>query len=439
MIRRTIREWQRIDYGLDNESLPQGQADRLAALARGSRFAGKSGEGVLEHGRKGLRARGVVGVLATSDCQLEILPKIEGAGEGPVSEARLRQRLIHMLSTVHELPIDTGAMTSLAWQRDTVLELMIRLFCNKLTDAVRIGMPRHYIEQEEDLTTLRGRLDVTRQFSVLAVSPQRLACRFDALSPDIALNQVMRATIAKLTRLAQAPDNQRSLRELGFVYADVAQVAPKALRWEQITLDRSNQRWRDLLALARLFLIERHQQTSGGAVEGHALLFEMNVLFEKFVARLLSQALAGSGLRVRAQTGQRDCLYEGDNGRFRTKPDILVWQDDRVVMVIDTKWKRIVPRINDPKQGVAQSDVYQLMAYAQLYNCQNVMLLYPHHADLPAEPLCQHFAIARQDAAERLSLATLDLTGPARAQKEALKQLVSAALSEAPKALAARD
>ena len=54
---------------------------------------------------------------------------------------------------------------------------------------------------------LRGRLDVTRQFSVLAVSPQKLACRFDERSPDIALNQVMRATISKLSRLAQAPDN----------------------------------------------------------------------------------------------------------------------------------------------------------------------------------------------------------------------------------------
>jgi 5-methylcytosine-specific restriction endonuclease McrBC regulatory subunit McrC len=36
--------------------------------------------------------------------------------------------------------------------------------------------------------------------------------------------------------------------------------------------------------------------------------------------------------------------------------------------VIDTKWKRISSRIDDPKQGVSQSDVYQMMAYAQLYS-----------------------------------------------------------------------
>ena len=71
MIRRTIREWERIGYGMDETTIPAPQADRIAATARASEFSGIGGEGVLEHGRKGLRARGVVGVIATPDCQLE--------------------------------------------------------------------------------------------------------------------------------------------------------------------------------------------------------------------------------------------------------------------------------------------------------------------------------------------------------------------------------
>ena len=111
-------------------------------------------------------------------------------------------------------------------------------------------MPRQYIDFENDLPALRGRLDVTRQFSALAVSPQKLACRFDALSPDIALNQVMRAAVGKLSRLARAPDNQRALRELTFAYADISDVSPSVLRWDLIMLDRTNTRWRELLSLA---------------------------------------------------------------------------------------------------------------------------------------------------------------------------------------------
>lgn len=428
MIRRTIREWEYIGYGADDATLPEAHADRIAAVARSSAFSGPGGDGVLEHGRKGLRARGVVGVLATPDCQLEILPKIEGAGEVGVTDVTFRQRLVHMLAAVHDLPIDAGTMTQLGWQRDTVLELLIRLFCARLADAVRQGMPRQYIAEQDDLPALRGRLDVIRQFSTLAMSPQRLACRFDALSPDIALNQVMRAAITKLTRLARAPDNQRALRELGFVYSDVASVPPSALRWDQIVVDRSNRRWRDLLSLARLFLSDRHQQASGGATEGHALLFEMNLLFEQYVARVLSQALAGSGLIVSAQGGHRDCLYDGATGRFRTKPDIIIRQGDRVLLIIDTKWKRTTPRIDDPKQGVSQADVYQLMAYARLYNCQNVMLLYPHHGGLPPGPVHQRFAIARQDGEEKLYVATLNLGGSQRDHRLGLRHLIDNSL-----------
>ena len=229
------------------------QADRIASIARATAFSGRGGEGVLEHGRKGLRARGVVGVIATPDCQLEILPKIEGAGESGVDDTTLRHRLIHMLAIAWDIRIDARTMTQLGWQRDTILELLIRLYCSKLADAVRQGMPRQYTDQEVDLRALRGRLDVTRQFSTLAVSPQKLACRFDALSPDIALNQVMRTAIGKLSRLSQAPDNQRTLRELGFAYADISEVSPGALRWDLIVLDRTNTRWRELVSLRASF------------------------------------------------------------------------------------------------------------------------------------------------------------------------------------------
>ena len=430
MIHRTIREWERISYGTDDTEIPESHADRLAAEARTSAFSGSGGEGVLEHGRRGLRARGVVGVIATPGCQLEVLPKIEGAGESAVDDATLRHRLIHMLAVARDIRIDVRAITQLGWQRDTILELLIRLFCTKLADAVRQGIPQQYIDQEDDLPTLRGRLDVTRQFSTLAVSPQKLACRFDARSPDIALNQVMRAAIGKLARLARALDNQRALRELNFAYADISEVPPAALRWDLIALDRTNTRWRELISLARLFLRDRHQRTSAGRIDGFALLFEMNILFEEYVGRLLARALAGTGLRVTAQGGHRDCLFEGETGRFRTRPDLIVRRGSQIALIIDTKWKRI-RRIDDPKRGVSQADVYQLMAYGRLYDCPHVMLLYPHHGGLQSDALLHRYSIANPGAHESLFVATLDVTGPHRKIETALRYLIMDLLNSA--------
>lgn len=397
-------------------------------MARRSPLLGRGGEGVLEHRRKHLRARGVVGVIAASGCQLEILPKIEARGEQDATPETLRRRLVHMLAVTKDLGIDAQTQASLGWQHDTLLEILIRIFCRKLIEAVRQGIPRRYVAHEDDFPALRGRLDVTRQFSILAAQPELLACKYDDLSSDIELNRVMKAAVSRLTRVATASDNQRNLRELTFAYADITEVPSSALQFDNIVFDRTNDRWRELVSLARLLLGDRHQTTSAGSSDGYALLFEMNVLFEKYVAKLLKRALSGSHLKVSSQGGKRDCLFDGEHGRFRTRPDILISESGKIVLVIDTKWKRITSRIDDPKQGVSQGDVYQLMAYSQIYECDRVMLLYPHHLGLVEGPIRQSFGIASSSAENFLLVSTIDVSSKHSETTAALAGLVKEAL-----------
>jgi 5-methylcytosine-specific restriction enzyme subunit McrC len=382
MIRRTILEWEMIRYGGSADEIPVYAADRIATVAAISPLAGRNGGGILDHGRKGLRARGVVGVIAAQGCAVEILPKIDFPGkDGVEATGSIRRRLVHMLAVALDLKIDAGQFARLDWQRETLLEILIRLFSEKLIDAVRHGMPRRYVEQSGDLPVLRGRLDVPRQFTILAAEPSRLACQFDALTADIALNRIMKAAVVRLLRVARTASNQRRLRELTFAYADIADMPTSTLNWDLVVLDRTNNRWRQLLSLARLLIGGRFQTTSAGGSDGFSLLFEMNTLFEEYVARMLKRAMVGTDLRVVTQGGRLYCL-ETDNrrGLFQTRPDILVKRGDDVVQIIDTKWKRIAIRVDDPKQGVSQSDVYQMMAYGQLYKCDRLTLLYPHHA-----------------------------------------------------------
>lgn len=384
MICRTILEWKLIEYGPGEHQLPEGLVGRIAAIARQSPLAGRAENGVLEHGRKALRARGVVGVIAAEGGALEILPKIDCAGTSEEeTNGNIRRRLVHMLAVAMDLQIDAGQVTALDWQRETLLEILIKLFSEKLAEALRRGMPRRYLTHSDDLPVLRGRLDVTRQFSALAADPSRLACQFDALTPDIALNQIMKAATTKLLRIARAAGNQSRLRELTFAYADIVDVSVSALRWNDVVLDRTNARWRELLNLARLLLGNRFQTTSSGGADGFSLLFEMNTLFEEYVARSLARALSGTDLRAVSQGGRLYCLEnEAGRGLFQTRPDILVKRGSEVVRVVDTKWKRIANRIDDAKQGVSQGDIYQMMAYGQLYECDRLVLLYPQHSEL---------------------------------------------------------
>src|SRR4051794_23081405 len=109
MIRRTILEWETIRYGTTANEIPTHVADRIATVAAASPLAGRAGGGVLEHGRKGLRARGIVGVIAAEGCALEILPKIDFPGEdSDKATGSIRRRLVHMLAVALDMRIDAG-------------------------------------------------------------------------------------------------------------------------------------------------------------------------------------------------------------------------------------------------------------------------------------------------------------------------------------------
>ena len=413
MIHRSIREWEYLKIAEDgnDEAISRKHADSLISAARALRMGGEDGEDILVNGHKRLRAKQVVGILASPTITLEILPKIDGLDTGDT-----RRCLIHMLARVFDLNVASGTMVDLGWQRHDLLEILIRLFCDRLFEAIHCGVSRRYVGHEDDLAALRGRLDVKRQFTVLVPTPQKIACIYEDLSVDIPLNQIMKAAVTRLLRISRAFENKRRLIELGFIFADVSAVPVAALPWDRVVLDRTNSAWAVLLNMAKLLLGERFQTTSSGEVRGYSLMFEMNKLFEEYIGRTLKRVLAGKSVDVRLQ-GPRDhaLIGIGDDSipRFATRPDIVVSRNHEALLIVDTKWKRLKGVIDNPKRGVGQGDVYQMMAYANVYRCNRLMLLYPHHNEIGAREegvLSSYLIKGTEDA--QLSVASLMMSNP---------------------------
>jgi 5-methylcytosine-specific restriction enzyme subunit McrC len=373
-------------------------------------MGGDEGAGILSDHYRYLCARQHVGVISAPGCSLEILPKIDPLDTA--DNGTVRSRLIGMLDVALGLGIGEGGAATMARQNLTLLDILIRLFADRLLAETRRGLPRAFLGHEDDLPALRGRLDVVRQFTAHAVRPDRLACRFDALSSDIPLLQIMKACVLVLRRHARSIETVRRLDELRFVLVDIADVSPVSLPWDRVRIDRSNRRWEVLLSLARLFMKCQWQATHHApeAGQGITLLFPMNDLFEAYITALMARALRGTQYRVHAQGGRLFCLIEeGETGRqrFQTKPDLLIKRGTETVAIIDTKWKRLAREIDDRKHGVSQADVYQMMAYAQLYRCRSTMLMYPHHTALGEGVFTSPYTVASSE--NRLVVGTIDI------------------------------
>lgn len=429
----TVHEWGGKSVCAENcsgvsSAFTRAQANALLASARAHPLANQHGTNILIDRHSEIVAQQMVGVIAAPGCSLEVLPKIDL--EAIESNNMIRHRLVRMLDVALGLNLGDGQASSMAKQNETLLDILIRLFADRLLAEARRGLPRAYLAQGEDLPALRGRLDVRRQFTALAVRPDRLACRYDALMADTPLLRIMKACVLLLRGHARATETIRRLDELRFLLAEVSDVPPSNLPWTVIRIDRTNRSWETLFGLARLFLKREWQAThhDSHAGQGITLLFPMNDLFEAYVAALAKRALRGVEWTVHAQGGGLFCLIEeGDGGkeRFQTKPDLLIKQGRDTVLVIDTKWKRIGRNPEDAKRGVSQADVYQMMAYARLYCCPNVMLLYPHHTGLGAEALDAAYGML--GGTERLRVASVDLVLEEAAIVQRLAELTSPA------------
>ena len=411
---RSIREWEELRVGRDG--FTEGDANRLHGVAeRAARRLRLPEDAVLTRTAAGVKAGQVVGVLAAPGSTLEILPKIDG------EDGAVRVALIRMLAVALELRVADGEITALQTQRHNLLELLIRLFAARLLAAVRRGLPRRYRARTEDLRLLRGRLDVTRQLTHLAVRSDVLACRFDELSADTPLNRVLKAAVSRLTGGTRSSANARSLAELAARFEFVKET-PSPLR-EPVRLDRTNTAFHELHRLAWMFLAGDWQSTAGGTESGFALMFAMNDLFEAFIGRSVRRAVGP--LQVHLQHAKHYAIEGQDGPLFRLKPDIVVDTPDGALL-LDTKWKRLDSA--DKTLSIDSADIYQMLAYAHAYDAARLVLVYPWRQEVSSQPgIARHWSI--HGTHRILDVATVDIGRP-EGVVDSLRQIVGGTPSD---------
>ena len=365
----TVREYGtlRPSDGKDDPSLADIEA-LLDAAARAGRRLAMPGEDraeaaddrVLRPARgNGLRARGMVGVVVAGDVALEILPKIDWADED-----QNRTQLVHMIHDALGLRLDLSPGAPIATQDRTLLDAVIAAFVTRLEEAVRGGLARRYQTVNDDLAVLRGRLDVRRQYTALLTSPGRIACTFDELLIDTALNRCLKATLQLLHSHARSNGLRRSIVTLLNAFEGVRDRAHDFAAARR-TLDRTNRRFRDLLVLAELFMNGAYQSTTRGPAGGLALLFDMPTLFERAIATAMRRAL-GPDAQVKVEPQSH--LMQGN--AYVLKPDIVIHRPDLPPLVIDTKWKHLIDK-------PSSADAYQMLAYSHRFGARDCVLLYP--------------------------------------------------------------
>jgi len=398
----TVREHE----SLANSGLDAVETSELVEFARD----------VLKQPNGDLAASKFVGMVTTrKGTALEILPKIDLDHEADDLNERTRRVFLEMLRSWRRTPKQLPDSDIRTLSRFPMLEVFVRQFLNLLTTLIRGGLARRYVNVEENLPYLRGRLQFDEHLRYNASNRARFYTSHDELSVNRPANRLIHAALRLLAPRIRDATNQQLLRQSLVALAEVPSSRDPLADWRSHHIDRSMSHYRPVMQWVRLILFQHGLATFSGSNTNLSLLFPMEQVFEDFLVasfrrhqqryRVISQGLRESMATIDGQAV------------FSTQPDIALRAGDQTPFILDAKWKEIDATTKDRKHGITQSDVYQLHAYAARYGCSAVALVYPRNVNFKST-LSYRFFDGRT-----LLAVPFDVTHPQTSVRQTIEEL----------------
>lgn len=314
---------------------------------------------------KGVRFKSYVGVIQIGDTVIEVLPKADRKKKSSASKETWQNILLDMLRTCELLKARQSSNASLKLKRNSILDLYFILFLEELEALMKKGLIKKYKSHQSQQKTLKGTLVFREQIKRNLIHKERFFVRHQSYDKNHLLHQILHEALLLIDRL----DAGGVLKDrIGRMLLDFPKVDSRKINaddFERINSSRKHAPYERSLEIAKLLLLNFRPDLKAGRQNMIALMFDMNMLWEEYLYRVLRKELK-SQWDVHGQKKKR--FWE----KKVIKPDIVLrHRESGVVYVIDAKWK--LPERNKP----SDNDLKQMFAYNHYWKCTHSLLLYP--------------------------------------------------------------
>lgn len=332
-----------------------------------------------EVGHKHLRMKHYVGYIEVGDIAIEILPKADR--HASADQQPWREGLLEMLRVGGGLKLDRLPDASQKLSRRPLIELIAQAYLAEIEVLLREGLAKGYRTVESNGPVFRGRLKITDHIRANLARADRFYVQYQSFDHHIAINRVLVKALDVLSWCALSPSLACQVEACMSRFPELDLGGVDAPIIDRLHLNRATQRYAGALTYARMILEHQGPHLRAGRNRVFALLFDMNALWERYIAALVRRA-APAGVLVHTQEQHR--FWEPRHHLVRkVRPDIVLRDAaGKAVLVIDTKWK--VPDNGLP----SDDDLKQMFVYNELLECRHSMLLYPRVADSSAANGC---------------------------------------------------
>ena len=307
-----------------------------------------------------------------------------------------------------------------------IYDLFAEILIRGVSYQLKQGLHREYVEKNESLLTVKGKIDMRETIANKMRNIQRIACDYDELSENNIYNQILVTTASILTQHTDVKKEKKSkIKQLMLYFQNVQPVDVHAIRWNSLRFDRNNRNYRMLLYLCYFIISEWVMTTENGKFKMREFSDDhMCRLFEKFVLAYYKKHHP----ELKPCAAQIDWNIEIEQSTTNILPimqtDILLTMEERT-LIIDTKYYAHAMQQQYNKATIHSNNLYQIHTYVTEYDEDHSgkvdgMLLYAK----TQEEIVPDGQIKRKDG-NYIYFRTLDLNTDFNGIKERLDSFVN--------------
>jgi 5-methylcytosine-specific restriction enzyme subunit McrC len=327
------------------------------------------------HKSKELKSNKYVGVIHFNGNKINLLPKIffDSSKEYKTEEVnQIQNHILWWLSYCRKIKFP-NYQASLGSAKSDFFEVLIYLFSKYTCELLNSSIYQQYEEVNHELSFIKGRLN-TNEYMNENLSKgkwHKLNCTYDAFVMDNEFNRIIKYVTTLLFNVTSSQDNKKNLREMLFILDEVSDERATAEQCSRVSFNPMFGEFETVRDYCQLFLTNCVSFDYKNELKLFAFLLPMEYVFEDFIFGFIEKEIADVKPLSQIRT-----TYLDKNKNFLLKPDLFLKIGEKNV-IADTKYKIIYKDIKDSKNGISQSDLYQMVAYGIRFKVDEIKLFYP--------------------------------------------------------------
>ncbi|MBU2929445.1 McrC family protein [Winogradskyella psychrotolerans] len=327
------------------------------------------------HKTKTLKSNKYVGVIHFEGETINLLPKIFYKNEDATKQDvnAINKHILWWLSYCRKLKFP-NYLSGLNSEKADFFEILIYLFSKYTRELLNSSIYQQYTEVNKELSFVKGRIDFDSYIAhnLSRGRHHKISCSFDAFEMDNDFNRCVKFVSKLLLSTTKENQSRRFLNDILFILDEVKDVSMSSDQMKRMSFNPMFSDFETIRDYCILFLDNSVSFNYKNDLKLFAFLLPMEYVFEDFIFGFIDKEI--DAITAKAQDMSK---YLAEGNRFQLKPDLLLEFNEKRI-IADTKYKVVYADETDTKNGITQSDLYQMLSYAVRFKVNEIVLFYPN-------------------------------------------------------------